>query len=304
MTKHALRLVLVLVTLLTASLLQAVQTENIAVSSTAAPDYIRKKNAAGGMEPETYIFTQGHFLGGDTVDKGLSKTTFSDILKILVPNLAKQNYLPTADVTGADLVIFVHWGLTQVYQDPEKAFANDELNNAVSEYNASIGATGKADSNNLNMALDRRETTEASTMGAIARNAALLGYARSLGKERHNLMPTAAEQTMNEELNEERYFIILMAYDNLFRKGLHKQRLLWVTRLSVRSPGNNFADSLPAMSKVGADLFGHQLDELVRVKTPIQRGSVKLGEMEILGTVQNPNPDKTDKPANPEKKDK
>ncbi len=301
MAKHPLRLVLVPATLLTVSLLQAMPTENIAVSSTAAPDYIRKKSAAGGMDPETYIFTQGHFLGGDTVDKGLSKTTFSDILRILVPNLAKQNYLPTADVAGADLVIYVHWGLTQVYQDPEKAFAASELNNAVSEYNASIDATGKADSNNLNMALDRRETTEASTMGAIARNAALLGYARSLGKERHNLMPTAAEQTMNEELNEERYFIILMAYDNQFKKGLHKQRLLWVTRLSVRSPGNNFADSLPAMSKVGADNFGHQLDELVRVKTPIQRGSVKLGEMEILGTVQNPNPDK---PANPEKKDK
>lgn len=304
MTKLHLRLVTALATLLTAGLLQAVQTESITVSATAAPDYIRRKNPAGGLLPETYIFSQGHFLGGTTTDHGLSKATFSDILKILVPNLVKQDYLPTTDVAAADLVIFVHWGMTQIYEDPQKPFAAERMNAALAEYNSAVAESGAADPGDLNAALDRQATAQQGTEGAIARNASLLGYSRFLEKERRKLMPSTDEYTMSEELNEERYFIILMAYDNQPKKQLHKQRLLWVTRLSVRSPGNKFGDALPAMGKVGANIFGQQKDDLVRVKTPIQRGSVKLGELEILGMVPNPVPEKSDKPADQPKPDK
>jgi transcription elongation GreA/GreB family factor len=147
------------------------------------------------------------------------------------------------------------------------------------------------------MALADRESTQASIQSAINRNAALLGYARSLEKERRQLMPTTAEIAMSSELNEERYFVILMAYDNAQARAKdQKPKPLWITRLSVRSPGNNFAEALPTMAKVGADLFGQQHDDLVRVRTPTQRGSVKLGELEVLGTANEK--------AAPAKKDK
>lgn len=49
------------------------------------------------------------------------------------------------------------------------------------------------------------------------------------------MMPTSDELTMSVELNEERYFVILMAYDYQHMRREKKPKLLWVTRLSLRA---------------------------------------------------------------------
>jgi hypothetical protein len=153
-----------------------------------------------------------------------------------------------------------------------------------------VAATGKADPSALNLALSDRDSAQNSQMSAINRNAQLLGYARALGKERKLLTPSAEELAMSSELAEERYFVILFAYDNHTRQKDKKARPMWITRLSVRSPGNNFTEALPALAKAGAEVFGQQHDDLVRVNAPLGRGSVKLGELEVLGTANEKAP--------------
>lgn len=275
--------------------LPAAQDQSIAVSATAIADYVRPADPAGGPRPESYVFAEGRFFDGGTVDRGLVRTTFADITRTMAVNLAKQNYFPANRADAADLVIMVHWGTTTIYEDPNRQFDIENVQAAAAAYNAAQDAGIPADRSAMNLAMDARATAQENVADAIQRNAVLLGYARVLDRERRALQPTNVEITMSNELNEERYFVILMAYDNRLRTRERKAKLLWVTRLSVRSPGNNFVEALPTLAKVGADVFGRQIDDLVRVKSPILRSSVRLGELEVIGTVEDRAPPRKDK---------
>jgi len=276
--------------------LGAAQEASIAASATAGSDYQRPRDAAGALQTETYVFAEGQFLGGGTVDRGLEQTTFTQITRTLAASLAKQNYVPTPDLNSAQLVIMVHWGMTMVSDDPMKDINLQRAQEALAAFSASQEANGLADPTALNSATSALGMARQGVQDAVNRNAVLLGFARSLERERQQMMTSTAEITMSNELNEERYFVILMAYDNQTRLKERKSRLMWVTRLSVRSPGNNFTEALPALARVGADVFGRQVDGLVRVKAPLGRGTVTIGELEVLGQVREKRAT-----ANPEK---
>ncbi len=263
--------------------LGAAQEASIAASATVGSDYQRPRDAAGALQPETYVFAEGQFLGGVIVDRALEQTTFSQITRTLAASLAKQNYVPAAAVNSAHLVIMVHWGMTLISEDPMKDINLQRAQEALSAFSAAQEANGLANPTALNSATSAMGMAQQGVQDAVNRNAILLGYARSLAKERQQMMTTTGEITMSSELNEERYFVILMAYDNQTRLKERKSRVMWITRLSVRSPGNNFTEALPALARVGADVFGRQVDDLVRVKTPLGRGTVTIGELEVLG---------------------
>lgn len=268
----------------------------IAVSATAVPNYARPVDAQGRPRPETYVFSPGRFFGGNTADSHLNQVKFEDITRMLALNLAKQNYFPTKDVPSANLLLMVHWGMTHVDRNPQNEFAAENLNKAMSDYRASAANnSGDADPGALNEALNDQAYTAASAQGAIARNAALLGYKPTLQKKQRRIIIGSDEITMSEELNEERYFVVLMAYDYQYMQKEHKSRLLWVTRISVRSPGNNFTEAMPAIAQAGAGVYGRQVDGLVRVDAPGRGGRVDLGELKEIGPVDDPLPAKAKK---------
>jgi len=157
------------------------------------------------------------------------------------------------------------------------------LGAAPAAFSAAQEVNGLADPTALNSATSALGMAQQGVQDAANRNAVLLGFARSLQRERQQMMTSTAEITMSNELNEERYFVILMAYDNQTRLKERKSRLMRATRLSVRSPGNNFTEALPALTRVGSEVFGRQVDGLVRVQTPLGRGTVTSGELEVLG---------------------
>ncbi len=82
-------------------------------------------------------------------------------------------------------------------------------------------------------------------------------------------------------MEEARYYIIITAYD--FQELLRHQRKkqLWITRVSVRSPGNSFDDSYLAMLKSAAPYFGRESGKLVRGEEA--KGTVELGDLKFLG---------------------
>ncbi len=260
--------------------------ESIAISATAAPPYVRPVDAQGRLRPESYVFLEGQFMAGGTADASESHTSFTDLTRMLAKSLVQQNYFPGNDLGSADLLIRVYWGTTLTYDDPQKPFAAEALNAALTEFNTKVAQDGIADPGDLNTALDRGTAARESVEVAINRNAALLGYKRALEKETRRIMASTEEQTMRVELNEERYFVVLMAYDLKYMRAEHKPRLLWVTRLSVRSPGNNFTEALPALAKAGGKVFGRQVDGLFRVKVPLDSGQVKLRDMKIMGATE------------------
>jgi hypothetical protein len=258
--------------------------ESIALSSTAAKVYVRPVGEDGKPRLETYVFSPGRFFGPAMADASVAAKSLPDVLKALVPNLAKQNYYPTKDEPNANLAIIVHWGSTQMYETPGgKDRVVEAMNQELSTLNTAIADTGMGDAGALNNVLTENQTNQQSEGNMINFNADLLGYRRDLENQRQKMLPTTEEITMSTELNEERYFVVLMAYDYQLMKKERKTKLLWVTRMSVRAPGNNFTEALPALALAGSDIFGRQLNQMLRVKVPIESGgSVKLHDMKIL----------------------
>jgi hypothetical protein len=87
------------------------------------------------------------------------------------------------------------------------------------------------------------------------------------------------------ELEESRYYIVVSAYDFPELLKTKKQKLLWQTRVSVRSPGNSFDDSYLAMLKTAAPYFGRDSGKLVRREEP--KGTVELGDLKFLGEAKD-----------------
>ena len=63
-------------------------------------------------------------------------------------------------------------------------------------------------------------------------------------------------------LDEERYFIIVVAYDCAAMLKEKKLTRLWSTKLNIRSPGVNFFIALNRMSTIGGMFYGSTMERL------------------------------------------
>jgi hypothetical protein len=86
---------------------------------------------------------------------------------------------------------------------------------------------------------------------------------------------------MITELEEARYYIVISAYDFRELTGKNKKKLLWQTRVSVRSPGNTFDNTVAAMLKSASIYFGRDSGRLVRGEET--KGTVEMGDIKFLG---------------------
>jgi hypothetical protein len=277
--------------------LRAGSNDLVAVSSTASEDYVRQKFGPGAPKRENYLFFQGKFFGGTTRDPNLEHAQFIDIVKILAENMVRQNYFPTKDPKAADLLIVVHWGTTTVYEDPNRQFNLENKNAELSKYNDAVAAAGSSDNflanlppdqSGVNMQLAISDLESGTQQAAAATNAQLLGFRQQLAKDQNQLTSSSSglsddEMALQLLLSEERYFVILMAYDYHTMKKGSRPQLLWSTRFSIRAPGNSFTGTLPVMGKVAADFFGHPIDGLKLEKPNAPRGKVEVGVPTVVG---------------------
>jgi hypothetical protein len=259
--------------------------DSIVVSATATNDYVRPLDAQGKPLPETYVFMEGQYMGSGSRDASEGRMSFDAITRVLAANLIKQNYIPTRDVPAANLLIRVIWGTTLIYEDPQKQLNTEALNSALAQYSADVAANGLADSGGVNSVLGLQGSQSNATNDAVSRNALLLGYRRTLDKLGTRIIATSDEEALKGELSEERYFVVLLAYDYAVLRQTKKAKLLWITRLSIRSPGNNFTEALPMLALAGAESYGRNVDDLQRVKVrSLPGGEVNMPEMKVLGT--------------------
>lgn len=119
----------------------------------------------------------------------------------------------------------------------------------------------------------------------VATNVELLGLQSSLDEADGALFGSALGDTLRYMVNEERYFVIVMAYDGpALREGRKKR--LWTTRASIRAAGVNFAIALDRVSAAAASFHGAPSRGLNFETTrdrKIQRGEVNVGELTVMG---------------------
>jgi len=289
--------------------LRADHADFVTISATASKTYTQRKLVNGSPKPESYVFYQGKFFGGITRDPSVDRTAFLSIAKTLAPELAKQNYLPVSKgpPTNSDLLIVVNWGTTVIdpTQDKNDMEKQDQL--------ASLLSSVRSGSGDINANVAIATANQISLVSDMNYTSHLLGYDAALQKEGHMAWASpsgmsAVQESHLAELIDERYFVILLAYD--YQKILQENRdyqalrttrprdaqrvgpppqpkPVWVVRMNMRAAGNNFTEALPAMSQAAANYFGKQMDDLVTAPASVgSTAHVEVGESKVLNVVK------------------
>jgi len=285
-----------------------------AVNSRASGDYVRKTLRGGAFVPESYVFAKGGYWSGPLNDASIDKMEFMDIARTIAVPLANEGYLPTANQNKTKLLLVVYWGTTYA---PEHAsdsnaynFANQKAadehqsNQRLLDAERTEGSASKQPVNGSSSEVRQAKTLAAMDADELSaslsvagaenqtrdqanmRNAAMLGYdsewkelTNGLGGPAHDFRKSA----MVAELEEDRYFVVIMAYDYQLLVGEKKHKLLWETRFSIRQHNHAFDKQLASMTAQAAKFFGRDSNGLTH--KPLPEGHVEIGGVRNLGDV-------------------
>jgi hypothetical protein len=266
----------------------------VAVASKVSGDYVRTKLPDGTFPVEYYSFGKGGQWGGEIKDETIDNMRFLDVAHVVAGPLASRNYLPATDPKNVKLLIMVYWGTTAVPGPTSDSVAYDQLSAAQAEAatpNMSAAQTN-ASMSKLSSAMTMLQMQNDIRDQLDFKNAKMLGYdaAGTIGTDYGNHIRGGAfgaeRQELIDEIEVNRYFVVLMAYDFQLMFKQKKHKLLWETRFSISERKNSFDRALPLMAQYASRYFGQPSNGLLR--TQVQEGKVEIGELKSLGEVEPP----------------
>jgi hypothetical protein len=239
-----------------------------AVFSGASDDYVRGKLPDGSFQGETYGFGRGGFYGSSSRDETIDNESFMDIARVIARPLADKNFIPSRDPKKVQLLVMVYWGTTSGTLDPTSVNFQYERSEHPNSKNRSFDLLGPI-----------------SFQGGLVdlQNAMILGYAGEIAATHPRLgfINNVKRDDLIDDIEHNRYFVVLMAYDFQMLLKDRKRKLLWETRFSIREQGNDFRKMLPSMAKYASQYFGQDSHGLVRRAIP--EGNVEIGVPKTVG---------------------
>jgi hypothetical protein len=269
----------------------------VLINAQAGSDYTQEKFPDGKPKPESYVVMPGNCFAGTTVDRTLERMPFRRIATFLAQELARREYWPATSPNDADLLLVVHWGVTAPRATMHELMGRTNplpdvrgtLETAGSQGDAGagsvlwdLGARGSVNDVYADEVL-RQQADQNDAEASQTDTARLLGYVSTLRKYNQSMLPSVGEIVVHHSLKEERYFVIVMAYDlRKWKKG-EVNKAVWTIRLNIAAPGNNFEMAVARMSKAAVDWFGRTSPEVEVVRAKEHKGTVELAPLVILG---------------------
>lgn len=250
----------------------------VIIKAEASVDYERAQAGKNKDRTISYHFVEGKFFKGHANDGSLTHVTFLEIAENLAGHLAKQNYVPTGNVKENEVMILVNWGVTAVEDSVEELYGLTSPD----EYDEMFGSpvTSEDSSGEVTTTYEPSVSPNWGAMGK-RENSKMLGFWNTLHDG--SLMPTE-HYDLQALLNEERYFIVVIAFDNQkFLKNQEKE-ILWVTRFSMRATGISFNQAFPELTATASDYFGKHVKGLTRKRSD-DDSHVEVGEIEVIDAV-------------------
>jgi hypothetical protein len=263
-----------------------------AVNSRVSPDYARTRLPGGKFKPEFYVFGPGGKWNGEIADASADKLQFIDVARVIAGPLAGRNYLPAKDPAGTKLLIMVYWGTTSVPAPYNESFAYEHLQEAQSAIAPGASKPSDATLAQMSSALVMLDMDNHQRDLINFKNAGMLGYDETglVGTEKGQYVRGTAfgvdRDDLVTELEENRYFVVLMAYDFQILWKQKKHKLLWETRFSVNERHNQFDQALPYMAQNASQYFGEPSNGLVRNR--VREGKVEIGDATIIDFLSSP----------------
>ena len=309
--KSSIRLILSAL-LLTAPLARAANDSLVtAVHSSVHNGYFRATLPDGSFKREYYAITNGTYLPGATPDRSIDAVRYPQIAKLVAQFLALKNYYPAQGDQPADFVLKITWGTTVPYDDASHRTHLDSYSSATNSLAAANAIVRQSEEKHQRQSSndgiqtpirsvrdEQRNAFEGELLqmemfndvrlDANERNARLLGYSDEINQRATPAQFAGAGALLDDlfsDIESERYFVIISASDFHAAKEENKDKLLWVTRVSVQAQGNKFNETLAAMLARASRYFGQNSGQLVRQYQ--REGKVTFGDLKVVGYVPN-----------------
>ena len=251
-----------------------------AVFSRCFNDYKRPAESDGSPKILTYNIAKGGYAPGMGKDASIDDVKFEGVVRVLGKYLAKQGYFPAKDGSKADVMMVVHWGKTAV----DKRYR--DLFDLGMQY-----STGDAFGSEAAMGMMLIQFSQQLRNADNEDVANILGYTSEINYR--NPQNTTALNggvatlywDLMDDLENERYYVTITAYD--FQQLVqHKQKHgLWRTVISIDARENRFDERLTQMIAKASRYFGRDSGRLIRQFDYVPR--VDFGELKSLGVVES-----------------
>lgn len=273
-----------------------------AVYSKVVNGYKREIGPDGSPKPEYYAIANGKYMQGEFRDASIDDVKFPTIAGTIAKYLEKQNYHLANDMGSADLLLMITWGTTIPHNDGpyrnnmNQFFAAKNLVDSTAAAAANIpmslegiqspaAAVAQAARGAFEQELMTMAMFQDMRMRSNEQNARLLGYVEEINYRNNPSRFGGAGSSFDDLINDienERYFVVIAAYDFQVALKEGKSKPLWVTRVSVQKDGNRFDKALATMVSRASDYFGEESQRLVR---RYHQGEVKFGELKVISVV-------------------
>jgi hypothetical protein len=274
-----------------------------AVASKVSADYIRAKQPDGSFTPEFYSFGNGGNWGGEIKDLSIDKLSFVDVAHVIAPALQSQKYVPATDHAKTKLLVMLYWGTTAVPPPYESDTAYQNYRQSQEQYTMLLQESKDEPSATREVILAEADEVLSTGLHQLDvenrvrdrldfKNANMLGYDQSglVGTDRGKYLSHTALKAEGDderaEIEENRYFVVLMAYDFQLMWKQKKHKLLWEARFSVNERHNEFDKALPAMAQYAARYFGRPTNGLIRQR--LLNDNVEIGEPTLIQFLSDP----------------
>lgn len=264
----------------------------VLVDSYAREGYEEGKVVDGEARFESYHFFKGRHFGGNIRDKSLREVPFEEVVQTLAMEMRTRNYYPEPVMEKGEFLIVVHWGVTGIEEPFDELFLNEPGDAGFGAPDVMFDSQDSGGSQDFSQDFsdDFQSYDAAGPSRADKNNAALIGFDRAL--RRRGLMPQD-EYELRSMLQDERYFIILMAYDWQKLRLEKEYELVWSTRFSLDAIGTNFKEAHFALSRGAANYIGTNLGgKLSKTKTHLGPGDIEFGEIEVIETLEETDTEK------------
>ena len=218
----------------------------IMVYSWASVDYVRNLDDKGRPLPEVCAFLEGSYYPEVTQSEmPVEPVKFDTVLKILAPEMMKQNFILDQPPETVDYILLVNWGFTEEVDD-EFEFTDQEM--IVIDLDDGSQAT---------QMVDVGSTNSFSTVGSD--NAKLIGAMKM-----SQLYPYSLKRRLLLEASEEkRLFVNVTAFEKLHLQNKSEEEPIkasWITFFSIPFYNIETADAIQAISEMASRHMGYDWD--------------------------------------------
>jgi hypothetical protein len=245
-------------------------------------------------------------MSGARVDPTADSLGFMDVARAVAVPLAQKQYLPTQDPKTTQELIMIYWGTTRAPEYATESSSHilaQQANDMRQRLLHSTGSSGASSTPDSVRNVAREQALAEADNAILVANigiqqenqrredqdmkiATLLGYDSWWVAANAAMDGTALgrrKEDMHAELEEDRYFVVLSAFDYQKLVKEKKSKFLWEVRFSIREHSNQFDRRLPAMIALASDYFGRDSVGLQHVAVP--EGKVEIGPVKSLGVV-------------------